>query len=86
MTPNRARLSNITRNVLNMHEALSAQQERVAKLEKRLEVMHAQMQTTTPKRKYTTIQDGSPEDKFVEDAEATTILSLIHISEPTRRI
>ena len=73
MTPNRARLSNITRNVVNIHGALGGHDERIAKLEKQLEAMHAQMQTTTPKRKYTTIQDGSPEDKFVEDAEATTI-------------
>ena len=73
MTPNRARLSNITRNVLNMHEAMGAQHERIAKLEKQLEAMHAQMQTTTPKRKYTTIQDSSPEDTFVEDTEAHAI-------------
>ena len=73
MSPNRAILSNITRNVLNMHEVLGAQHERIAKLEKQLEAMHAQMQTTTPKRKYTTIQDSSPEDTFVEDAEATAI-------------
>ena len=87
MTPNRARLSNITRNVLNLHEtlgahtrdvlnvhkALGAQHERIAQLEKQLEAMHAQMQTTTPKRKYTTIQDSSPEDTFAEDAEATAI-------------
>ena len=73
MTPNRARLSNITRNVVNIHGALNAQHERIAKLEKQLEAMHAQMQTTTPKRKYTTIQDSSPEDTFVEDAEATAI-------------
>ena len=84
MTPNRARLSNITRNVINIHGVMgaqaeridkleSAQAERIARLEKQMEAMQAQMQTTTPKRKYTTIQDGSPEDKFVEDAEATTI-------------
>ena len=87
MTPTRTRLSNITRNVLNLHEtlgahtrdvlnvhkALGAQHERIAQLEKQLEAMHAQMQTTTPKRKYTTIQDSSPEDTFVEDAEDTTI-------------
>ena len=68
MTPNRARLSNITRNVLNLHETLGAQHERIAQLEKQLEAMHAQMQTTTPKRKYTTIQDSSPEDTFAEAA------------------
>ena len=56
-----------------MHKVLGAQHERIAKLEKQLEAMHAPMQTTTPKRKYTTIQDSSPEDTFVEDAEATTI-------------
>ena len=64
-----------------MHEALGAQHERIAKLEKQLEAMHAQMQTTTPKRKYTTIQDSSPEDTFVEDAEATTIYCHIDLQE-----
>ena len=84
MTPNRARLSNITRNVINIHGVMgaqaeridkleSAQAERIARLEKQMEAMQAQMQTTTPKRKYTTIQDSSPEDTFVEDAEATAI-------------
>ena len=73
MTPNRARLSNITLNVVNIHGALGAQAERIVKLEKQVEAMQAQVQTTTPKRKYTTIQDSSPEDTFVEDAEATTI-------------
>ena len=87
MILNRARLSNITRNVLNLHEtlgahtrdvlnvhkALGAQHERIAQLEKQVEAMHAQMQTTTPKRKYTTIQDSSPEDTFVGGAEAAAI-------------
>ena len=80
MTPNRARLSNISHNVVNLHGALNAQHERIAKLEKQLEAMHAQMQTTTPKRKYTTIQDSSPEDSStiqdsspVDGAEAPVI-------------
>ena len=95
MTPNRARLSNITRNVLNLHEtlcahtrdvlnvhkALGAQHERIAQLEKQLEAMHAQMQTTTPKRKYTTIQDSSPEDKFVDGAEAFAIFCPSDVQE-----
>ena len=62
MTPNRARLSNITHNVVNLHGALNEQHKRIAKLEKQLEAVHAQMQNTTPKRTYTTIQDSSPED------------------------
>ena len=95
MTPNRARLSNITRNVLNLHEtlgahtrdvlnvhkALGAQHERIAQLEKQLEAMHAQMQTTTPKRKYTTIEDSSPEYTFVEDAEVPLIYCPIDVQE-----
>ena len=88
MTPNRARLSNITRNVLNMHEAMGAQHERIAKLEKQLEAMHAQMQTTTPKRKYTTIQDSSPEDSStiqdsspVDGAEAPVIFCPSDVQE-----
>ena len=81
MTPNRARLSNITRNVLNMHEAMGAQHERIAKLEKQLEAMQAQMQTSTPKRKYTTIQDSSPEDTFVEDTEAHAIYCPTDVQE-----
>ena len=81
MTPNRARLSNITHNVLNMYETLGAQHERIAKLEKQLEAMHAQMQTTTPKRKYTTIEDSSPEYTFVEDAEVPLIYCPIDVQE-----
>ena len=81
MILNRARLSNITRNVLNMHEAMGAQHERIAKLEKQLEAMHAQMQTTTPKRKYKTIQDSSPEDTFVEDTEAHAIYCPTDVQE-----
>ena len=95
MTPNRTRLSNITRNVLNLHEtlgahtrdvlnvhkALGAQHERIAQLEKQLEAMHAQMQTTTPKRKYTTIQDSSPEDTFVDGAEAPAIFCPSDVQE-----
>ena len=78
MSPNRARLSNITRNVLNMHEALGAQHERIAKLEKQLEAVLTQH--GTKKRKYTTIQDSSPEDSStiqdsspVDGAEAPVI-------------
>ncbi len=81
MTPNRARLSNITRNVVNIHGALNAQHERIAKLEKQLEAMHAQMQTTTPKRKYTTIQDSSPEDTFVDGAQAPAIYCPSNLQE-----
>ena len=81
MTPNRARLSNITRNVLNIHGALGAQAERIVKLEKQLEAMQAQMQTTTPKRKFTTIQDSSPEDKFVDGAEAPAIFCPSDVQE-----
>ena len=81
MTPNRTRLSNITRNVLNMHETLGAQHKRIAKLEKQLEAMHAQMQTTTHKRKHTTIQDSSPEDKFVDGAEAPAIFCPSDVQE-----
>ena len=51
--------------MLIIHGALGTQAERIVKLEKQLEAMQAQMQTTTPKRKYTTIQDSSPEDTFV---------------------
>ena len=89
MSPNRARLSNITRNVLNMHEALGAQAEhmhealgaqaeRIVKLEKQLEAVLTQH--GTKKRKYTTIQDSSPEDSStiqdsspVDGAEAPVI-------------
>ena len=45
-----------------MHNCVAAQHQRIAKLEEQMQAMHAQMQTTTPKRKYTTIQDSSPED------------------------
>ena len=69
------------RNVLNMHEAMGAQHERITKMEKQLEAMHAQMQTTTPKRKYTTIQDSSPEDTFVEDTEAHAIYCPTDVQE-----
>ena len=43
--------------------------------------MHAQMQTTTPKRKYTTIQDSSPEDTFVDGAEPPAIFCPSDVQE-----
>ena len=81
MTPNRARLSNITLNVVNIHGALGAQDERILKLEKQVEAMQAQVQTTTPKLKYMTIQDSSPEDTFVEDTEAHAIYCPTDVQE-----
>ena len=81
MTPNRARLSNITLNVVNIHGALGAQDERIVKLEKQVEAMQAQVQTTTPKRKYMTIQDSSPEDTFVDGAEAPAIFCPSDVQE-----
>jgi hypothetical protein len=81
MTPNRARLTNIKQNVLNLHGALGAQAERIATLEKQLGAMQAQMQTTTPKRKYTTIQDSSPEDMGQKMAEAPAIFCPSDVQE-----
>ena len=81
MTPNRARLSNITHNVLNLHGALGTHEKRLAKLEKQVEAMQALQTTSTPKRKYTTIQDSSPEDTFVDGAEAPAIFCPSDVQE-----
>ena len=74
MSPTRARLSNITRNVQNMHESLCKHDELIAKLHEQVKAMqHVPTQSKTSKRKYETIQDSSPEYTFIDDLEAPLI-------------
>ena len=81
MSPNRARLWSITRNVQNIHDSLCTQDERLAKYGERLTKLHEEikamqhqqhvlMQTMTSNRKRKTIQD---EYTFIDDVEAPLI-------------